>query len=55
MMPRYDEELRSPRRTTKGHIEVWEHMGMGRLSCIIVDLCYRQLIEKVQETSRGCP
>jgi hypothetical protein len=39
-MPRYDEELMGPSHRTKGHIKVWEHLGMGRLSCSSVDLCY---------------
>ncbi len=44
-MPKHDEELRGLNHRTKGHI-VWDHLGMGRLNCSIVDLCYRQLIEK---------
>jgi hypothetical protein len=40
-MSRYDEELRSPNSIIKEHVEVWEHLGMGRLSCSAVDLCYR--------------
>jgi hypothetical protein len=40
-MPRYDEELKSSSRRIKGHIEVWEHLGMGKLNCNVVDLCYR--------------
>jgi hypothetical protein len=54
-MSMYDEELRSLSHRTKGHIEVWEHLGMGRLNCSVVDLCYRRLIKRVLETSRGCP
>jgi len=54
-MLRYNEELRSPSRRTKGHIEVWEHLRMGRLSYSAVCLCYRQLIERIPKTSRGCP
>jgi hypothetical protein len=54
-MSKYDEELRSLSCRTKGHIEVWEHLGMGRLSSSAVDLCYRQLIEIVPKTSRVFP
>jgi hypothetical protein len=40
-MPKYDEKLRSPSCRIKGHVEVWEHLGMGRLNYSVVDLCYR--------------
>jgi len=54
-MPMYDEELRRHNHRTKGHIEVWEHLGMERLSCNRVDLCYGKRIKRVLETSKGCP
>jgi hypothetical protein len=40
-MPRCDEKLRSQSCRIKGHIEVLEHLRMGRLSCSVVDMCYR--------------
>jgi hypothetical protein len=46
-MSRYDEELRGPNHRTNGHIEVWDHLGMGRLNCYTIDLCYMQLIERI--------
>jgi hypothetical protein len=54
-MLRYDEELRGLNYRTKGHIEVKKHPGMGSLCCNTLDLCCRQLIERVLETSKGCP
>jgi hypothetical protein len=54
-MSMYDEELKSSNHRTKGHIKVWEHLRMGRSSCNVVDLCYRQLIERIPKNSRGCP
>ncbi len=53
-MLRYDEEMKGPSRRKRGHIEVKEHLGMGRLNCSTLDLCYSQLTERVLETSRGC-
>jgi hypothetical protein len=38
-MSRHDEKLRSLSRRIKGHIEVWEHLGMGRLNCSVVNMC----------------
>ncbi len=55
LMLRYDEELRSPSRRTKGHIEIKEHPGMGSLCYSTLDLCCRQLIERMPKTSKGCP
>jgi hypothetical protein len=46
-MLRYDEELKGLNRRTNGHIEVWDHLGMGRLNCYTIDLCYMQLIERI--------
>jgi hypothetical protein len=40
-MLRYDEEIRNSSHKIKGHIKVWEHLGTGRLSCSVVDVCYR--------------
>jgi hypothetical protein len=28
---------------------------MGRLNCSVVNMCHKQLIKRVLETSRGCP
>jgi len=55
LMLRYDEELKGPSCRYKGHIEVNEHLGMGRLSYSTLNLCYKQLTEQVLETSKGCP
>jgi hypothetical protein len=53
-MLKYDEELKGLNRRIKGHIEVKEHSGMGSLCCSTLDLCCRQLTERVPETSKGC-
>jgi hypothetical protein len=40
-MLRCDEELKSPNYRTKGHIEVKEHLRMGRLNYSTLNLCCR--------------
>jgi hypothetical protein len=45
--------LRSLSCRIKGHIEFWEHLGMGRLSCNAIDLCYRQLIKTFRKSQGG--
>jgi hypothetical protein len=54
-MLKYDEKLKGPSRRIKGHIKVKEHLGMGSLCCSYLDLCYRQLTERVPKISKGCP
>jgi hypothetical protein len=54
-MLRDDEELMGLSCRTKGHIKVKEHPRMGSLCCSTLDPCYRQLPERMPETSKGCP